>query len=589
MQAPTTEERRYFEDLAAQLEQARHGEKGDIVRRAANFLRCSIDRVYRGLDHVGWSSRRKRRIDNGCSQVTAKEAQIVSTIMVESTRANNKRLLSVEAALEIALENDRVSTKASPATYLRIMRANGFHPGQLTRPAPHTEVRSLYPNHVWQLDVSVCVLYYLDKSGLCVMDKKRFYKNKPANLARVSRLRVLRYLVTDHYSGTFFVKYYQVAGEDQETLFDFLMEAFTEHPHAQDPFHGVPRMLVWDLGSANQSYMIKNLLERLQVTHCPHKAGNARAKGQVEKTHDLVERDFEGRLFMMKIQDIDELNQKAHTWMRAYNGLKIHSRTGTTRYGLWQTIRPDQLRICPPRELCEQLLSTKPVERKVKGNLVISYTVKGYPNADYSVANVPGIRVGEMVSVCVNPYQAPNVHIIAQDEEGNEVLYECTPMERNDAGFYVDAPVFGESYASLPDTDIDRHRKQMAKAAYGVENQEDVDKARAKRQPAFGGEVDPISYLGEKTTPVYMQRPGTQLEVPNAAAMELKPLSLVEALKRLRMILPRPLTVAENRWIREAYPDGIPEKLLEEIAARLSGHQKEGHSINARKLTGLGG
>ncbi|WP_051301895.1 DDE-type integrase/transposase/recombinase [Sedimenticola selenatireducens] len=464
-----------------------------------------------------------------------------------------------------------IKSNASSGTYLRTMRNSGCHPDQLTRPTPHTEMRSLHPNHVWQFDVSVCVLYYLDKGGLAVMDEKRFYKNKPANVARVAKQRVLRYLVTDHFTGTLYVHYFQAAGEDQETLFEFLMTAFAERPHEQDPFHGVPLMLVWDAGSANQSYLIRNLLDRLQVKHWAHEPGRPRAKGQVEKTHDLIERDFEGRLFLVNIQSIEELNAKAHAWMRAYNANRIHRRTGTTRYGLWQTIRAEQLRICPPRELCEQLLSTKPETRQVKGNLVVTYAMKGCAPETYSVEHVPGVRVGESVSVCVNPYQAPNILVLLEDEDGQEVAYECAPQGHNEAGFPVDAPIFGESYAAKPDTDTDRHRKQMAKDAYGAETQQEVDLARARREPAFGGKVDPFSYLEDQVVASYMRRPGTELDLPHAVHPERQPLSIIEALKRLRARLDRPLTKAESAAVRETYPNGVPEDELERIAAWMEG------------------
>lgn len=60
----------------------------------------------------------------------------------------------------------------------------------------------------------MCVLYYLDRGGLAVMDKKEFYKNKPQNVKRIANERVLRYLVTDHYSGAFYLHYFLAAGED---------------------------------------------------------------------------------------------------------------------------------------------------------------------------------------------------------------------------------------------------------------------------------------------------------------------------------------------------------------------------------------
>ena len=54
-----------------------------------------------------------------------------------------------------------------------------------------TALQSLHPNHVWLIDASLCVLYYLQaegkRSGLQVMDADKFYKNKPKALERIER------------------------------------------------------------------------------------------------------------------------------------------------------------------------------------------------------------------------------------------------------------------------------------------------------------------------------------------------------------------------------------------------------------------
>lgn len=563
------DELRHFDRVAQELRDAPRGQKGQIVARAAQFLSCSKDRVYRGLKAAGWDAQRQRRRDRGVSQVSREEAAMVASIMRQSTRDTGKRLLSIEDAVEIALANPAsgVTTRASADTYARVMREHGLHPDQITRATPFTQMRSLHPNYVHQFDVSVCVLYYLDKGGLAVMDEKRFYKNKPQNVAKVVNQRVLRYLITDHYTGAFYVEYFQAAGEDQETLFEFLMRAWPERDHPHDPFHGVPHMMVWDAGSANQSHLIRNLLDQLQVEHWAHTPGQPRSKGQVERTHDLVERGFEGRLSLMKVESLEALNTAAHAWMRHFNATKRHTRTRSTRYGLWQTIKSDQLRVCPPRELCEQLLSTKPQQRKVKGDLTISFAIKGFEPANYSVESLEGVRVGEMITVSVNPYRAPNVFVSL---EGEQAKVECVPMERDIAGFYLDSPVFGNNYAAKPDTDVDTNRKAMDKATYGVETQQEVDKARSKRQTPFNGSIDPISYLAAETLPSYMARRGKPLELAQHVAPSLAPMPLIEALKRLREQLGRTLTPDESDLVRASYPDGVPEEALDALAQQLN-------------------
>jgi len=562
----------YVRSLKERLDSAAYGRLGAIISEAARFLGGSRDQVYGELRSLGWISGRKPRADRGRRSVSDDELQAIAALMKETSRANGKRLLCISDAMDILRNNGRLKTTLSPARVQRIMRERGLHLDQLARPTPHTPMRSLHPNHIWQFDVSICVLFYLDRGGLEVMDEKRFYKNKPANLARIEKQRVLRYLVTDHYSAATFLKYYLGAGENQDLLFDFLMEAFVGRDHAQDPFKGVPFKLVWDAGSANQSYAIRNLLDRLDVCHWPHIPGNPRAKGQVENAHNLVERGFEGRLTLMDIHDIAQLNEAAHVWMRYFNGVARHSRHASTRYGLWQTIREEQLRVCPPRPLCEQLLVSKPEPRKVKGDLSIEYTIRGYAPAVYSVKHVPGIRIGETVYVSVNPYHTPSVYVTLRDLK-DEPRYESAPLARDAAGFFTDAPVFGERFSSAPDTDTDRKRKAIAKRAYGLETEAEVDKARRARTPVFGGRLDPITYLKDQTTAHYMARRGTEISLPDRAHVEHEPIGHVEAMKRLRSLLGRPLTPADNRYVRERYPEGVPEEVIEELAAWLRGEE----------------
>lgn len=558
----------YFRQLADRLAEAGHGQRGTVIASAAEFLGLSINKVYRELRRVGWRSGKKLRADAGAVSLTEDELRTVSNILIESRRANGKRLLGVKDAMSIARANGLVSADVAPSTVMRALRVAGLHPDQLQRPSTHVSMRSLHPNHTWQFDVSVCVLFYMDNGGLGVMDAKRFYKNKPENVARVSKSRVLRYLVTDHFSGALFVHYFLAQGEDQETLFNYLMHAFHRRDHERDPFHGVPYQLVWDAGSANQSHLIKNLLDRLDVRHWAHLPGNPRAKGQVENGHNLVERSFEGRLSFMQVEDIDHLNTVAGSWMRHFNGVETHGRHGQTRYGLWQTIRDNELRLAPSRELCAALLRTKPEPRQVQGNLMVQYTVKGFPPAFYSVAHVPNVRVGERIDVCVNPYRAPAIYAVIVDEHGVEQHIECEPAGRDAAGFLVDAPVIGEQFRAAPDTDVDANRKSLAKDAYGADTQAQVDEARRNKEPAFGGRIDPITYLEDQHTVSYMRRRGTEMDVPHTAQVDAKPLSIVEALKYLKGRLGK-LDAEQNAWLREQYPDGVPESELESLVDEL--------------------
>ena len=579
MKANSPESAQYFSRLAERIRATPRGARGALIDEAAKFLGWSKSRVYDGLKKAGWESGRKRRGDRGRRKVTEEEIRVVAGMVHESRRTNGKKMMPMKTALEIARSNGEIRRDISLSTLQRGMADLSLHPSQLAKPEPHITMRSLHPNHVWQFDVSVCVLYYLDQGGLAVMDEKRFYKNKPENLKRVAKQRVLRYLATDHYSGAFHLRYYLASGETQEVLFNFLVDAFTGGDNAQYPFRGVPLLLIWDAGSANQAFLVKKFPDRLDVKHLAHEPGNPRAKGQVESMHNVIERQFESRLFMMQVRDIDHLNALAADWMTWFNATAIHSRHGKTRYSLWQTIREDQLRLCPPRAVCQELLHTEPETRQVNGNLAVRYTVKGYEPAEYSVRHIPGLRVGDKVQVCVNPYHAPSIYVLDEDEHGNEVRWECEPVLLDAGGFPVDAPVFGEEYKAQPATPADKQRRQVAKEAYGVESKAEVDKARKKKQPAYA-EIEPFADVKAAPTVSHMRRPGTELEVPGQFHVELQPLSHVEAFKRLAAQLGRRLHAEENKAVRCRFPDGVPEETLPQLVEQLRQGRALGDAVS---------
>ena len=145
---------------------------------------------------------RKQRSDAGAVALPRDDAVLVSALLMDSLRKNNKRLMSLDQATALLRANGEIRAvdddgrPLSVSTVSRALRGYGLHPDQLLRPAPHSELRSLHPNHVWQIDASLCVLYYLAarnrrEAGLQVMEHKAFYKNKPANLRRIESERVL--------------------------------------------------------------------------------------------------------------------------------------------------------------------------------------------------------------------------------------------------------------------------------------------------------------------------------------------------------------------------------------------------------------
>lgn len=553
----------YLQDLAESLKNAKRGSKGVLMRQASQTIGRSEQWVYDQFKELGLQESRKRRSDSGASKVDFKECQAVSNIMFQSNRDNGKQLMSLKLALEVAKQNGVVRSDVSTATLSREMKVHYVHPDQIKRGTPHRQVRSLYPNHVWQFDVSVCVLYYLKKSeGLHSMPADEFYKNKPENVEKIKNDRVLRYLVTDHYSGTFYVEYFNTPGENAETLIEFLLNAFSKRDG--DPLHGVPTMLVWDAGTANQSNLVKGMLDRLDVVHHAHEVGSPRAKGQVERTHNLVECEFEGRLSMCQVDSIEQLNEQAQEWAKTYNGTVRHSRHKHTRYGLWQTIKEHQLRICPPKDLCRSLLQKiQPETRKVKGDLTIDFAIKGFGSNSYSVECIADVGIGETVLVTYNPYKAPSIVAIYTDLNGEDIEYNIVPIEKDAAGFDITAPVYGENYKTQKDTPAVIARKAMNKAAYGVETDREVKMAKKARKPAFTNSIDPFADVKATTVPDFMPRRGKQLgiSIPKQG-LDIK-INYAKAVPMIANSLEIEMGSEEmkrlNKIFKMRYPEGMPE------------------------------
>lgn len=570
--------------IAQQVAAAPHGEKEAIYLAASETMGISRATLMRKLKHVKIAPPRKQRGDAGRYELNRKEALIISAALMESHRKNNKRLMSIGRVMEMLRSNnlvsaeriDRETGECQPLTdsaISRALRGYNLHPDQLLRPAPAKELQSLYPNHAWQIDASLCVLYYINTSkacecGLQVMRHDEFYKNKPKNLKRIESERVWSYEVTDHYSGAIFV-HYVLGAESAENISASFIEAIQQRDN--QPFYGVPEILMMDMGSANTSGMFKNLLRRLNVRPLPHAPKNARATGQVEKARDIIERSFESGLKLHPAHNLEELNQMAKVWMRWFNSSKKHSRHGCSRFSKWLEIRPEQLRIAPPPELCRALLTHEPELRKVSQNLTVNFNGR-----EFDVSDIPSIQVGEKLKVTYNPYNLNCACIVDIDHDGNEVLRDIPQVERNDAGFRLDANIIGEEYTRHSNTVADISRKEVEHIATNMldgASDEDIQAARKRidkgQELPFGGRIDPYKHMREAKTPAYIPRQGTQLEVKTRiAATAPRVLNHFEAAREL-VDLGVELNPQRNALIKNLYPQGVPEDDLQSLKERL--------------------
>ncbi|TCM61893.1 integrase-like protein [Acinetobacter calcoaceticus] len=562
MTTPNLAKQDYLREVAEKLGSAGFGEKGPIVETACKYLQVSRPQLYRDLETVGFKSERKQRSDKGKTIVPTDVAEMIGGMVHVATRANGKKTLPITTALEI-LVADGKAPNVSAATIARVMKQNMCHPKQLATPSAHTQQKSLHPNHVWQVDASVCVLFYLPKGGMQVMDEKKFYKNKPANIKKIENDRVIRYVITDHYSGSVYVEYV-TGSESSENLIDIFLNSIQKRTD-QEPLHGVPNILYVDKGCANTSGLFRNLLERLDVIFIAHATGNSQAKGQVENAQNIVETQFEGRLRFMQISSIEQLNIAVAKWRMFWNETKTHSRTKRTRNAVWQSIKPQQLRIAPPMALCEELVSTVPVERTVTGNLTVSHTIKGYGSHDYDVRYVDGIYPKAKVKIVVNPYRAPSIDVLSKDEHGNEVLFTCDPLQTDWVGFRETASVIGEEIKAMPQSEIDANRKRIIKKAYNAETLEEADKAIAKKQPAYKDQINPLADVNATTVPTYLNRAGEQMTT-TSQRRQVAPVNYIQAAKQIRGVVGDLWTADHFAALKKSFPNGeIPQDVIPEI------------------------
>jgi len=564
-------------EIAQQARLAPFGTKEAVYTAACQELGLTRATLLRKLKTVAYSAPRKQRADKGETSVSHTDAQKIAAYIQAHTRQNGKQIMTLEHGLEVLRSNREINIDGideetgevsllAISTVRRALKTYGLDVETLNAPAPAVQMASKHPNHLWQIDASICVLYYLPKSGLQVMEESVFEKNKPENFKKAELDRVWRFLVVDHCSGSIYVEYV-FGGENTANLISIFLNAI--HQRDGKPFYGVPLCLYMDAASANKSSTFRNLCRSLQIDLAHHLPGNSRATGSVEKAQDIVERQFESCLKSIHITSIEQLNEVARRWMAKFNAYAIHSRHQMTRYGAWLKIKDAQLRIAPAIELCRELARSAPIERTVSNYLTIDF--KG---AEYDVSHIPEIHVNKKVLVCVNPYRANAVQIVQVGEDGHDKFFVVESAKKGEFGYYETANVYGEGYARHAETTAEKQSKQLDQLITGETKEADVQKALRSKKLPFDGRIDAFKPMDDFIAPTFMPRRGTALNVPDLAMPEIKPLSLIETKMRLRPILGYALTAEQNTMLKEAYPNGVMEDQLIQVVEMLENKAK---------------
>lgn len=575
--------------LREQLQAAPHGQGGAMVQAAAVQHGVSVPTLYRWLaSYAGYRPERKARKDAGTTKVDASVIDFVAAAKRESTRGTGKVLMATNVAMDIA-DTNGMPINASASTINRVLRQRRLDTKSVSNARSTIQMQTQFPNQVHQIDPSLCVLFYMGGKQM-MMTEQAFNKNKPGNYTKV-KLKVWRYVRYDHASATIDVRYFEAAGENQQSLYDFLMWTWGRQECRLS--YGVPRMLYWDKGSANTSTAIVRLLNALGVRHETHAPGHAWAKGGVENANNLVERGFESRLKIEPVDNIDQLNAAVAKWCRDYNAnamMHIDSRVvrasgePLVRDDLWSLIahHAGALVELPAPDVCKWFLAGHEYTRQVRNNAITFAHPELGKSHTYDLT-AWAQHLGNGMKVVVTPLllQGGKLRVEVERLGQEPLLFEVEPVaDFNEYGQRADAPVLGQEFGRAAKSGDALRADHLAAVAYGQGTTvDDAEKLRETNARPFAhddaakgkqglvahshlGQAELVTRLLPKADSALVD--GMQAKVqPTTARM----LNHFEAARWLASHDAK-LDAAGLARLKADYPQGVPEDMLEQIAQR---------------------
>ncbi|MDA8082313.1 MAG: hypothetical protein M0024_01480 [Nitrospiraceae bacterium] len=542
-------------DFTRELSAAHNGSRAQILERYERMTGHSRQHLYRIAKEHGWTSGKKSRADKGerTSGITKEQITYVAGLMSESARENKGVIMPVERALEIAMDprNGIIEPGSiSVARMQEILREQQLNKAALDADTPYTPMRSLHPNHVHQIDASVCIQYYLRNGKTALIDERDFNDKKPQNMAKI-KTRLARYILTDHFSGAFYLKYYLADGESSATLYDFITSAWAHKQNDQYPFRGVPFLILWDAASAAKAKAMQSFISGLGISLPPGMPHNPRRQGSVETTQQIVERWFESGLRFNPAFSVEQLNEWAIDWTIKHNATKEHSRHGMPRTTCWMLITQEQLRELPSVEILQDLYANPEKECTVYGDYSISFR-----GEKYEVKHIPGLYRGAKVQAILKPFEWPAIEVLHAEK-----VYACQPITVLPAiqgGFRADAAIIGQTFKSQPETMTQQGQKEIENYAYGeTRTKESIPFAGVQ---VMGGQADQLGNVS------FMPKRGTVIEVDRSIADAEIPIA--ELFKRILQNGVQ-MTKDLNQQLRTEYGGSISKSKAEEVIAQL--------------------
>ncbi len=464
-----------------------------IAQRWATHCDVSLNTVYRWAKLHGWESGRAPRRDRGESKLTDDMAYMAADIIKKTERKNGKICRTSKGAISMMERNGYLEPGAISESLMNAhLRKLGVSKRNLSTPTPHMPMRSLHPNHVHQVDVSVCIQWYDRKDGKMGyrVVSSHYYKNKIKNFKALVGKKVLhRYALTDHCTGLIWVWYYNSTGETTADLIDFLYRCWTPKQDAgYAPFCGVPEILMTDRGAAIKSNAAQQLLANLGVEWSRSDKKNPRRQGQVECAHNIIETNFESDLFEQKAWDSDEMNVWVDRWARKFNASEKHTRHGHTRMSLWSTHVRDHLRLPPADFETFKLCGlSAPETRRVQKDRYITFDGRPY------MINHGAYLAGDSIEVRFSPWDFPRI-IVANKTRNADTLY-LDPIAQDDYGFDASANVIGARDADGALIIKSRHRTMTQAAVPEMRKAREKIVADGGMKRAHEYDVPDIEYM----------------------------------------------------------------------------------------------
>ncbi len=554
-------------ELVWELKNAKSQERKEIFEKYSAQYGISVSHLYRIAGEYGFKSGRKERSDKGKTVLNLEQKEFVGAFIRATRRENKGCIAPVENALEFAIDNGIITrNQVSVGTVQRNLRELQMNKKCQNAATPHTELRSLHPNHVHEVDVSTCIQYYLDDAGLSIMREDEFYKNKLENFKKI-KTPLQRYILEDHFSGFLFVKYYVSSGETAENLFDFLCSAWEAKSDSRFALRGAPKQMLMDGGCrAKAKAMGLGFWDGLDIEILPGKPGNSRRQGGVETHHNIWEMWFETRLRIDPATTPEDLNRKTFEFCLWFNATRKHTRHGMTRLSCWLLITAEQLRDVPERPEMQDLLDKPEEERTVCGGKI------SFQGKEFSTRGL-GIPANAKVMVIKNLMKWKDGIITVAYESRRYEIKAIEKLPAVQGGFSANAAVIGQEYKARPETPAQKAAKRMDQLAYGS-----AEPNRRKETPFYGlnafegfaDKVDNLAVMPKRGTAIELQREEIRLPI-------------TEAFKRLK----GHMTPQLNRDLREAYGETIEAAELERVVAQIietgafSRAEAEGRRMNA--------